>query len=96
MMGYQKLFLPVIEAKLEHAIKKSGGVREFIRCRIRHQDGQTFVSSTGAQGSGVLRSMSLAQGLLVTREEETSLAEGSLVRVILLHHRDLIQPEMGF
>jgi len=96
MMGYQKLFLPVIEAKLEHAIKKSGGVREFIRCRIRHQDGQTFVSSTGAQGSGVLRSMSLAQGLLVTREEETSLAEGSLVRVILLHPRDLIQPEMGF
>lgn len=96
MMGHRNLFLPVIKATLEHAIEKSRGVREFIRCRIRYQNGRGFVSSTGAQGSGVLRSMSSAQGLLVTGEKETCLAEGSEVSVIVLNPEDLLQPEMGF
>jgi len=96
MMGHRNLFLPVIQATLEHAIEKRSGVREFIRCRIRYQNGEGFASSTGAQGSGVLRSMSLAQGLMVTGEEETHLPKGRRVPVILLNPQDVLQPEMGF
>lgn len=96
MMGYRNLFLPVVRAKLEHPITTSPGVKEFIRCRIRRQDGENFASSTGAQGSGVLRSMSMAQGLIVTREDETHLEKDAEVAVILLNPQDLPQPEMGF
>jgi molybdopterin molybdotransferase len=96
MMGHRKLFLPVSQAVLEHEIRKSPGLKEFIRCRLRYEDGRSFASSTGTQSSGVLRSLSLAQGLIVGREEQSVLEEGSQVPVILLDHHDLFQEEMGF
>src|SRR3990167_8556726 len=96
MMGHRNLFLPVIQATLEHEIKKSRGVKEFIRCRLRNEEGQSFVSSAGAQGAGVLRSLSLAQGLIVASEEQTLLEKGCRVPVILLNHQDLLKEEMGF
>jgi molybdopterin molybdotransferase len=96
MMGHKNLFLPVIPATLEHEIKKAMGVKEFIRCRLRYENGQSFASSTGTQGSGILRSLSLAQGLIVTHEEQTYIEKGSEVPVILLNHNDLLKAEMGF
>ena len=96
MMGHRNLFLPVIQATLEHEIKKTRGVKEFIRCRLRNEEGQSFVSSAGAQGAGVLRSLSLAQGLIVASEEQTLLEKGCRVPVILLNHQDLLKEEMGF
>jgi molybdopterin molybdotransferase len=96
MMGYRSFFLPVIQATLEHEIKKSKGLKEFIRCRLRDVDGRSFASSTGTQSSGVLHSLSLAQGLIVGNEEETLLPKGSLVPVILLKHRGLLMEELGF
>ena len=96
MMGYRELFLPVIQATLEHEIKKSGGLKEFIRCRLRYEADQIFASSTGTQSSGVLRSLSLAQGLIVAGEEQVVLEKGCQVPVILLNHQDLLKGEMGF
>lgn len=96
MMGHRNLFLPVIQATLEHEIKKNRGVKEFIRCRLRSEKGQSFASSTGAQGAGILHSLSLAQGLIVAHEEETYLEKGNQVPVILLNHQDLLKGEMGF
>ena len=96
MMGHKNLFLPVIRATLEHEIKKSCGVKEFIRCRLRSEGDRSFASSTGAQGAGMLRSLSLAQGLIVAGEAQTFLEEGSQVPVILLNHHDRLQNEVGF
>ncbi len=96
MMGYKSFFLPVIHATLEHEIKKTKGLKEFIRCRLREDDGRSFVSSTGTQSSGVLHSLSLAQGLIVGKEEETLLPKGSQVPVILLRHQGLLAGELGF
>lgn len=96
MMGHRNLFLPVIRATLEHEIKKSRGVKEFVRCRLRQADGRSYAASTGAQGSAILRSLSLAQGLIVGAEEATLLEKGSEVSVILVSPHDLLQEEMGF
>ncbi len=96
MMGYKSFFLPVIHATLEHEIKKTKGLKEFIRCRLREDDGRSFASSTGTQSSGVLHSLSLAQGLIVCKEEETLLPKGSQVPVILLRHQGLLAEELGF
>lgn len=96
MMGHERLFLPVIQARLEHEIHKSPGLKEFIRCRIRYHEGQPLASSTGTQSSGVLRSLSLAQGLIVGAEAETRLAKDSQVPVILLDRQISLQLEMGF
>jgi molybdopterin molybdotransferase len=96
MMGHEKLFLPVAEATLEHDIQKRHRLKEFIRCRIRRENGQLFASSTGTQSSGVLRSLSLAQGLIVVREEQELLAKGSRVPVLVLDSLDQAQAELGF
>jgi molybdopterin molybdotransferase len=96
MMGHQKLFLPVAEATLEHDIQKHHRLKEFIRCRIRRENDQLFVSSTGTQSSGVLRSLSLAEGLIVAHEEEELLTKGSQVPVLVLDYHDQFQAEMGF
>ncbi len=96
MMGYKRFFLPVIHATLEHEIKKTKGLKEFIRCCLREDDGRSFASSTGTQSSGVLHSLSLAQGLIVCKEEETLFPKGSQVPVILLRHQGLLSGELGF
>jgi molybdopterin molybdotransferase len=96
MMGSRELFLPVIMATLEHDIEKHHRLKEFIRCRIRRENGAAFVSSTGTQSSGVLRSLSLAQGLIVGREEQTLLEKGSQVPVIMIGCHDQLQAELGF
>ncbi len=96
MMGHKDLFLPVIQATLEHEITKSRGVKEFIRCRLRYENSHGFASTTGSQSSGVLSSLSLAQGLIVAHEKETRIAKGRRVPVILLDHQVQGKGEMGF
>jgi molybdopterin molybdotransferase len=96
MMGHKDVFLPVIQATLEHEIRKSRGVKEFIRCRLRYKNNHGFASTTGSQSSGVLSSLSLAQGLIVAHEKETRIAKGRRVPVILLDHQDRLKGEMGF
>lgn len=97
MMGYQNVFLPVIRAILEHDIKTAPGLKEFVRCRLEKKDGGFLASSTGTQGAGVLRSLSLAQGLIVSQEHQTVLPKGSEAPVILLNGHDTAhQAEMGF
>lgn len=97
MMGHQRLFLPVVRATVEHDMKTAPGLKEFIRCQLRVEKGAFFASSTGTQSSGVLRSLSLAQGLVVAREDQSLLKKGSQAPVLLLKHQDLaLQAEPGF
>ncbi len=97
MMGHEDLFMPVVRAKLTHDIKTAPGLKEFVRCRIEEENGRFLASSTGTQSSGVLRSLSLAQGLIVAREDQRVLRQGSYAPVILLDNRSRwLQKEMGF
>lgn len=97
MMGHENLFMPVVRAKMAHDIKTTPGLKEFVRCRLEEQNGRFLASSTGTQSSGVLRSLSLAQGLIVAREDQTLLRKGSHAPAILLDHRARwLQKEMGF
>ena len=97
MMGHESLFMPVVRAKLAHDMKTAPGLKEFIRCRLEEESGRFLASSTGTQSSGVLRSLSLAQALVVAREDQTMLRKGSHAPAILLDHRSRwLQREMGF
>jgi molybdopterin molybdotransferase len=96
MMGHRNLFLPVAQARLEHDVAKHHPLKEFIRCRVRRENNEIFVSSTGTQSSGVLRSLSLAQGLMVVHESDALLKKGERVPVILLECPDQLQAQLGF
>jgi molybdopterin molybdotransferase len=84
MMGCSQLFRPVIEANLKEEIKKTAGRRYFIRGSVSFEKGQYFVTTTGEQGSGILRSMVRANGLIVISEEKEVVRAGEKVKVQLL------------
>ena len=84
MMGRRQLFRPVIEAILKEQIEKKPGSRYFIRGSVSFEKDKYFVTTTGEQGSGILRSMVRANGLIVIPEDQKIVREGEKVKVQLL------------
>lgn len=72
---------PVI-AKVRSPVRKKAGRTEYQRVRLVSDNGELFAELTGAQGSGVLRSMSEADGLLILEHEQGSLAAGEKAKVL--------------
>jgi molybdopterin molybdotransferase len=84
MMGRKKLEKPVIEAIMEEPIKNTDGRRIFARAVVRKRDGKYFARLTGPQGSGILTSMTLANGLVIVSEDRPGVKKGDSVPVIML------------
>jgi molybdopterin molybdotransferase len=84
MMGRRYLAKPVIEAVLEDSIENSDGRRVFARAVVEERDGRYFVRTTGPQGSGILTSMSLGNGLAIVPEDEAGVGPGDRVQVMML------------
>jgi molybdopterin molybdotransferase len=84
MMGRKSLAKPMIEAVIEEAIENTDGRRIFARAIVEKRGGRYFARLTGPQGSGVLTSMALANGLVIVPEDKPGVEEGDLVQVIML------------
>lgn len=84
MTGHTALFRPSLEATILDEMKKRAGVRTFLRGILQQQDGQPTVTTTGPQGSGILRSMSLANCLIDIPEDVEHLRPGDTVQVVSL------------
>ena len=84
MMGHRNLFRKTIRALLKEPIDKKKGTRHFIRARVTFDDGQYWAVSTGEQGSGILKSMVQANGLIVLPEDTASVKAGETVTVQLI------------
>jgi molybdopterin molybdotransferase len=84
MMGHRRIFRPMIEAVLGEEIQKEPGKRHFVRASVSFEKGHYFVTTTGAQGSGILRSMVKANGFVVIPEDQEIVRAGEKVKVQLL------------
>ncbi|MDI7261674.1 MAG: molybdopterin molybdotransferase MoeA [Thermodesulfobacteriota bacterium] len=84
MMGHRQLFRPVIEAILKEEIQKRKGRRQFVRASVSLKENQYIVTTTGEQGSGILRSMVKANGLIIIPEDQEIVRAGEKVKVQLL------------
>jgi molybdopterin molybdotransferase len=84
MMGRRKLAKPVVRAVAEDAIKNSDGRRVFTRVTVTRRGGRYFARLTGPQGSGILTSMVLANGLAVIPEDKPGVKPGDVVEVMML------------
>jgi molybdopterin molybdotransferase len=84
MMGHKTLFRKTVTAAIREGITKKQGARHFIRARVDYENGQYTVSATGEQGSGILKSMVRANGLIVLPENATSAKAGEAVTVQLI------------
>ena len=84
MMGKKKLIKPTVEAVVEETIVNTDGRRVYTRAIVEKRSGQYFARLTGPQGSGILTSMSLANGLVIVPEDRASVKAGEVARVIML------------
>ena len=84
MMGRQKLAKPMIEATIEEPIVNTDGRRIFARAIVQKRNGKYFARLTGPQGSGILTSMTLANGLVIVPEDAPGVEEGDSVQVMML------------
>jgi molybdopterin molybdotransferase len=84
MMGHPHWFRPTIRAQLLETVKKKPGRMHFVRVALERRDGEWCARSTGNQGSGVLRSMLQADGLLVFPAEAEILRAGETATVQIL------------
>ena len=84
MMGKKNLAKPTVEAVIEAPIVNSDGRRIFARAVVEKRGGQYFAQLTGPQGSGILTSMSQANGLVVVSEDKSRVEAGDVVPVMML------------
>jgi len=75
---------PAILATAEERIVNPDGRRFFARAIVRMQDGRPTVRLTGSQGSGVLTSVSLANGYAIVPERVPAIEPGAMVEVMLV------------
>ncbi|MCL4184708.1 MAG: molybdenum cofactor guanylyltransferase [Burkholderiaceae bacterium] len=79
-MGVRAEPLPFVRARCASAFRKRPGRTEYQRARlVREADGTMTVHSVGNQGSGVLRSMSEANCIVVLHHDQGAVAPGDAV-----------------
>ena len=84
MMGVKQPAMPLLRARSMEAIRKKPGRTEYQRGWVSTApDGSLQVKTTGSQGSGVLRSMAEANGLLVLHHDQGNVAIGEDVDVLM-------------
>jgi molybdopterin molybdotransferase len=83
MMGIKdKVCVPKIQAKTIENIRKKPGRTEIVRSILQQEsDGSWTVKTTGKQGSGILRSMSLANAFIILEHDRSSVKSGEIVTV---------------
>ena len=84
MMGRNNLSKSNITAVMEDSIANTDQRRIFTRVAITRKNGKYFAHTTGPQGSGILSSMSKANGLAIIPENIRQLKPGTPVEVMML------------
>lgn len=73
-----------VEAVVEEDIQKKSGFRYFLRANTRWEQGRYRTKTTGLQGSGILKSMALADSLIILPEDKEFVEKGEKVTVRFL------------
>ena len=86
MMGVPaaQTVLPTLRVPCGEPLKKGRGRTEFQRGTLYQEGGEWRVKATGAQGSGILRSMAEANCFIVLEPECATVAAGEMVMVQLM------------
>lgn len=89
MMGARHIEKPLVRAILEEGIRKKPDRTHFIRGIFTLKEGVFHVSTTGPQGSGILKSMSHANCLIIVPAGVSRLEAGQTVDIQLIYHREI-------
>jgi molybdopterin molybdotransferase len=85
MMGRRRISTMTVKATLESEVRNRDGRRVYVRVILSRRRQCVYAKPTGDQGSGILTSMSRADGLAVIPETIKQAQKGDVVDVILLN-----------
>jgi molybdopterin molybdotransferase len=83
---------PTVRAVAADRISNSDLRRFYARCVVTQEDGRWVAHLTGPQGSGVLTSMSLANGYAICPEDVPAIEAGEICDVILVDREAPVPP----
>ena len=86
MLGKKSTERSTVIAKLDQDIINTDGRRIFARVQVQKNAGGWQAFLTGPQGSGILSSMSAANGLAIVPEDWPEAKAGTMVKVMLLEN----------
>jgi molybdopterin molybdotransferase len=84
LMGRKNLDKATLSAISQSRVENRSGCRLFARVKVSKRQGHYFARVVGPQGSGILTSMSQANGLMVLPEDKMVVSEGESVQVQML------------
>ena len=84
MLGQKNDERKEVEAVVGEDIKKKPGFRYFLRANTSWKQGMYWTKTTGPQGSGILKSMALANSLIILPEDKHFIKKGTRIRVRFL------------
>ncbi|MEE9249288.1 MAG: gephyrin-like molybdotransferase Glp [Dehalococcoidia bacterium] len=84
MQGKKNLAKPTVTATMEDTVVNTDARRIFARAIVTRRNGRYYARTTGPQGSGILTSMALANGLAIIPEDVKVVNKGDLVQVQML------------
>jgi len=93
-MGHSRMFRRTVTARLARDVKHKHSRTEFVRVMLGKEGDALVATPTGEQGSGILRSMAMAEGLMVIHATSKGVAAGEQVTVQLLDGTEF-QTEAG-
>ncbi len=88
LLGVKKEVRPVIKARLTRRVAAALGRRVFLRVRVFERDNSFFAEPVRVKGSGVLTTMTKANGYVIIPENREGLDEGESVNVHLFYSID--------
>ncbi|MCP2604891.1 molybdopterin molybdotransferase MoeA [Candidatus Aminicenantes bacterium AH-873-B07] len=85
LLSGRKNYLPKeIEAHLLHDYKKKKGRLNFLRVKVFFKNGEYWITESGPQGSGFLKTLALAHGIALIPEDAEYIQAGTKVKVHLV------------
>ncbi len=84
MQGKKNWGKPTVKAIMEDSVVNTDARRVFARAVVTKRNGSYYAKTTGPQGSGILTSMSMANGLVIVPEDVAEVNKGDEVTVQML------------
>jgi molybdopterin molybdotransferase len=91
MMGHRRVFRPFLTATLMNDARKKPGKINFLRVRIKVEDGAYRAFSSGEQHTGLLKTMLRADAIALLPAERTEVKAGETVQIHLLRDDLLLE-----
>jgi molybdopterin molybdotransferase len=85
LAGSSQIYRPIITAYSEIALSSPKNLTEFPRVKIEKHDGHLTFVPAGAQGSGLVESLGVANALAIIPEGIDKVSKGATLSLILLH-----------